>query len=133
MSFKIGFYVEEILAPALHDIVVAIAANETSAKLEWNHSRVCFEDCDVTFNLTWTSSHQGQSRSVETNDTMFCITSLKHNEDYEATLTALCRKQSQVSTVSKTVGVTFNTFSGEICMYRYSTSMRHVFYYYVYL
>ena len=88
-----------------------VEVNETSVKLEWDHSSVCFEDCDITFNLTWSSSHG--DHSVETMDTMFCITSLKCNEDYEATLTALCREQSQVTMVSRTVSVAFNTCSGD--------------------
>ena len=99
---------EELPPPELHVVEV----NETSVKLEWNHSITCFEDCDITFNLTWTPSDQGQSGSVETNNTMYYITSLNPDEGYEATLTALCRRQSQVTMVSKTVGVAFSTVSG---------------------
>ena len=99
---------DELPAPVLHVIEV----NETSVKFEWSHSGICFKDCDITFNFTWTSSHQGQSGSVEVNGTMFCIASLKRNEVYEATLTALCKEQSQVTMVSRTVGVAFSTLSG---------------------
>ena len=98
-----------------------VQVNETSVNIKWDHSRVCFENCGITFNLTWTSSHGEQSGSVETNDTTLCITSLKRNEGYEAILTALCRKQSQVTMVSRTVGVAFNTFSGD-------TSRAYTFY-----
>ena len=96
-----------------------VPVNESSVKLEWSHSITCFEDCNITFNLTWTPSDQGQSESVETSDTILCITSLKPNEGYEATLTALCREQ--IALVSRTVVVAFNTSSGvytySICMY----------------
>ena len=102
-------YTEEFPAPVLNVVEV----HEISVKLEWNHSSVCSEGCDITFNLTWTLSHGEKSGSVETNDTILCITSLKRNEGYEATLTALCKEQSQVTMVSRTVGVAFNTFPGD--------------------
>ena len=96
----------------------AIEVNETSVKIVWDHSAACFEDCHITFNLTWTPSHQLQSGpkvgtgSVETNATAHCITSLEPDTEYVATLTALCQKQSQTTMVSKTVVVTFRTSSG---------------------
>ena len=96
----------------------AIEVNETSVKIVWDHSATCFEDCDITFNVTWTPSHQLQSgpkvgnESLETNATVHCITSLEPDTEYVATLTALCQKQSQATMVSKTVVVTFRTLSG---------------------
>lgn len=63
----------------------AIEVNETSVKIVWDHSATSFKDCDITFNLTWTPSHQLQSdpkvgnESVETNATVHCITSLESN------------------------------------------------------
>ena len=41
-----------------------------------------------------------------------CIMSLKPGRAYKATLTALCKKQSQVTMVSKTVAIAFSTLSG---------------------
>lgn len=91
-----------------------VQVNKTSAKIKWNHSAACFEDCAVTFNLTWTPSRQLQidHESVETTATVHCIMSLIPGTAYKATLTALCKKQSQVSMVSKTVVVAFSTLSG---------------------
>ena len=97
-----------------------VQVNETSIQIKWNHSRACFgKDCDITFNLTWTPSLQAeQSESVETNGTMLRISSLKRDESYEATLTALCKEESQVTMV-RTVVVAFDTFQGvytQVCM-----------------
>ena len=91
-----------------------VQVNETSAKIQWNHSAACFEDCAITFNLTWTPSHQLQidHESVETNARVHCITSLNPGTAYKATLTALCKEQSQVTMVSKTVAIAFSTLSG---------------------
>ena len=124
-------YTEELLPPTLMN---AIEVNETTVKIVWDHSATCFEDCDITFNLTWAPSHQLQSgpkvgnESVETNATVHCITYLEPDTEYVATLTAMCQNQSQATMVSKTVFVTFRTLSG-VCTQIHTSIIGFIHYY----